>query len=98
MQKLNSVPDDQKQAFHYELMGVIAAESGKRQEAEDAYKKLLRKTRIGQCRSRFSSSNTSKAIGSMKQSACWTHSSKTIHLMPLSSPSEAIFTMLNRPG
>ena len=36
MQKLNSNPDDHKQAFHYELMGVVAAELGKRQEAENA--------------------------------------------------------------
>ena len=43
MQKLNSNPDDHKQAFHYELMGVVAAELGKRQEVENADKRALEK-------------------------------------------------------
>jgi tetratricopeptide (TPR) repeat protein len=43
IQKLNSVPDAQKQAFHYELIGVADAVSGKLQDAENAYKKALEK-------------------------------------------------------
>src|SRR5262249_49745977 len=39
----SSVPDAQKQAFHYELMGMIAKEAGKPQDSENAYKKALEK-------------------------------------------------------
>jgi len=42
-QKLNSVPDAQKQAFHYELLGAVAAQAGKPQDAENAYKKAWEK-------------------------------------------------------
>lgn len=40
---MNSVPDAQKQPFHYELTGMIASQTGKPQEAENAYKKALEK-------------------------------------------------------
>jgi len=43
MQKLNSVPDAQKQAFHYELVGMTDDQAGKLQDAEIAYKKALEK-------------------------------------------------------
>ena len=43
IEKINSVPDAQKQAFHYELMGVADAMSGKTLDAENAYKKALEK-------------------------------------------------------
>jgi tetratricopeptide (TPR) repeat protein len=42
MQRLNSVPDDHKQAFHDEFMAVVA-ELGKPQEAENAYNRALEK-------------------------------------------------------
>jgi tetratricopeptide (TPR) repeat protein len=41
IQKLNSVADSQKQAFHYELLGTIAAASGKLEDAENDYKQAL---------------------------------------------------------
>jgi tetratricopeptide (TPR) repeat protein len=43
IQKINSVPDAQKRAFHYELMGMTSAASGKPEDAESAYKKALEK-------------------------------------------------------
>jgi tetratricopeptide (TPR) repeat protein len=43
IQRLNSVPDAQKQAFHYELLGAIAAASGKLQDAESDYKQALQR-------------------------------------------------------
>jgi len=43
LEKLNSVPDDRKQAFHYELMGAVASREGKLGDAENAYKKALEK-------------------------------------------------------
>lgn len=42
-QKLAAIPDAQRQAFHYELIGMVAAQSGKLPDAEDAYKKALQK-------------------------------------------------------
>ena len=42
-QILNTVPDAQKQAFHYELMGMIAEQEDKIQESEIAYRKALEK-------------------------------------------------------
>jgi tetratricopeptide (TPR) repeat protein len=39
LQRLNSVP--QKQAFHYEILGTVLAQTGKAQEAENAYRKAL---------------------------------------------------------
>jgi tetratricopeptide (TPR) repeat protein len=42
-QKLAAIPDPQRQAFHYELIGMTAAQSGKLPDAEDAYKKALQK-------------------------------------------------------
>jgi len=38
---LASVPDADKQAFHYELMGIVASQAGKLQDAENAFKKAL---------------------------------------------------------
>jgi tetratricopeptide (TPR) repeat protein len=43
VEKLNSVPDDRKQAFHFELAGTIAAQANKLQDSERAYKKALEK-------------------------------------------------------
>jgi tetratricopeptide (TPR) repeat protein len=43
IQKIDSVPDVLKRAFHYELMGMAAAASGKPLDAENAYKKALGK-------------------------------------------------------
>jgi len=43
IEKINAVPDDKKQASHYELLGHAYAESGKTQDAETAYKKALEK-------------------------------------------------------
>src|SRR5215831_7666485 len=43
IQKINSVPDAQKQAFHYEAMGMAAAAAGKPQEAVKNYLKALDK-------------------------------------------------------
>jgi tetratricopeptide (TPR) repeat protein len=42
-QKINSVPDAQKQPFHYELLGLAYLASGKRQDAESTFKKALEK-------------------------------------------------------
>ena len=49
MQMLNSIPDSQKTAFHYELIGTTAEQAGKIADAESAYQKALEKdsTRIG---------------------------------------------------
>jgi tetratricopeptide (TPR) repeat protein len=43
MQKLNTIPDSQKTAFHYELTGMTAELAGKDADAESAYKKALEK-------------------------------------------------------
>jgi len=43
MQKLNAVPDSQKTAFHYELIGTTAEQAGKVEDAEAAYEKALEK-------------------------------------------------------
>ncbi len=43
IQKINTVPDDRKQAAHYELMGLAYSQGGKLPEAERAYKKALEK-------------------------------------------------------
>jgi len=43
MQKLNNVPDSEKTAFHYELIGMTAEQAGKTTDAESAYKKALEK-------------------------------------------------------
>jgi tetratricopeptide (TPR) repeat protein len=43
IQKINSVPDANKQAFHYEAMGMVATTAGKPQEAVKDYLKALAK-------------------------------------------------------
>jgi len=43
IQKLNAIPDDKKLAFHYELLGLVYSQSGRSQDAENAYKKALEK-------------------------------------------------------
>ena len=43
IQRINAIPDDKKQAFHYELMGLTYSQAGKLPEAEKAYKKALEK-------------------------------------------------------
>jgi len=47
IQRINAVPDAQKQAFHYELLGFANSQAGKAQEAENAYKKALEKDPAG---------------------------------------------------
>jgi tetratricopeptide (TPR) repeat protein len=49
MQKLNAIPDSEKTAFHYELIGMTAEQAGKIEDAEPAYKKALEEdpNRIG---------------------------------------------------
>jgi tetratricopeptide (TPR) repeat protein len=43
IQRINSVPDNKKQAFHYELLGLVYAQAGKYSDAENAYKMALEK-------------------------------------------------------
>jgi tetratricopeptide (TPR) repeat protein len=43
LEKLNSVPDEQKRAFQYELLGITALQTGNLRDAENAYKKALEK-------------------------------------------------------
>ena len=43
IEKINAVPDDKKQASHYELLGLAYSASGRMQDAETAYKKALEK-------------------------------------------------------
>src|SRR5262249_37580309 len=43
IQIINTVPDDRKQASHYELMGLVYFQAGRMQDAETAYKKALEK-------------------------------------------------------
>jgi tetratricopeptide (TPR) repeat protein len=43
MQKLNTIPDSEKTAFHYELIGMTAEQAGKIPDAESAYRKALEK-------------------------------------------------------
>jgi tetratricopeptide (TPR) repeat protein len=43
LQKINTVPDEKKQAFHYELIGMVYMQAGKPEEAEKAYRKALEK-------------------------------------------------------
>jgi tetratricopeptide (TPR) repeat protein len=40
---LNSVPEDQQQAFHFELAGMVAAQANKLHDSETAYKKAIEK-------------------------------------------------------
>jgi predicted Zn-dependent protease len=41
IQRINSIPDIQKQAFHYELLGMAYSEAARPREAEDAYRKAV---------------------------------------------------------
>lgn len=43
LQRLNGIPDGQKQAFQYELTGMAAAQQGQTADAEKAFKKALEK-------------------------------------------------------
>jgi len=43
IQKLSAIPDEQKQALHYELLGMVYSQAGKMQDAEKAYKTALQK-------------------------------------------------------
>lgn len=43
IQKINSIPDTDKQAFHYEAMGIVATAAGNPQEAAKDYRKALEK-------------------------------------------------------
>jgi tetratricopeptide (TPR) repeat protein len=43
IQRINTVPDAKKQAFHYELLGIAYSQSGKFAEAEDSFKKAQAK-------------------------------------------------------
>src|SRR4030095_2158013 len=43
IQRINLIPNDKKQAVHYELLGVAYSQAGKPQDAENAYQKALEK-------------------------------------------------------
>ena len=43
IQRINAIPENKKQAVHYELLGLVYSQSGKDQEAEVAYQKALEK-------------------------------------------------------
>jgi tetratricopeptide (TPR) repeat protein len=43
LQAINTIPDDKKQAFHYELIGTVYSRAGKTEEAEKAYRTALEK-------------------------------------------------------
>jgi tetratricopeptide (TPR) repeat protein len=43
IQRISAVPDSKKQAFHYELMGLVYSQAGKLQDAENSFKKALEK-------------------------------------------------------
>jgi len=43
LQRINNVPEEKRQAFHYELMGLAYSQAGKLQESETAYRKALDK-------------------------------------------------------
>jgi len=43
IQRLNAIPDDKKQAFHYELLGLTYSQARQLPAAENAYKTALRK-------------------------------------------------------
>ena len=43
LQRLQSITDDKKEAFHYELIGLAYAQAGKANEAEKSYKKAIEK-------------------------------------------------------
>jgi tetratricopeptide (TPR) repeat protein len=43
IQRINSIPDKDKQTFHYELLGSVYAQAGKLPESEAAYKAALEK-------------------------------------------------------
>ncbi|TMA04543.1 MAG: tetratricopeptide repeat protein [Deltaproteobacteria bacterium] len=43
IQRIQSVPENKKKAFHYELMGMAYSQAGNAHEAETAYKEALRK-------------------------------------------------------
>jgi len=42
IQKLNSVPDEKKHAFHYELLGLVYAQTGSYADSERAYRMALK--------------------------------------------------------
>jgi len=43
VQRINSVPDDKKQAYHYELLGLVYSQAARYPEAEKAYQTALEK-------------------------------------------------------
>jgi tetratricopeptide (TPR) repeat protein len=43
LQKINSVPETERQALHYELLGIVYSQAGKLEDSEKAYKKALEK-------------------------------------------------------
>lgn len=43
IQQINAIPEDKKQASHFELLGIAYSQAGKSQEAESAYKMALAK-------------------------------------------------------
>ena len=43
IQRILSVPDSKRRAFHYELLGMVYSRAGRSQEAETAYKQALQK-------------------------------------------------------
>jgi tetratricopeptide (TPR) repeat protein len=47
LQKIKSIPDEKKQAFHYEMLGAVYVQAGKLQESEEAFKKAIEKDPTG---------------------------------------------------
>jgi Tfp pilus assembly protein PilF len=47
IQRINSIPDSKKQAFHYELLGSVYAQTGNLKESEIAYRTALEKDPSG---------------------------------------------------
>src|SRR4030095_6317235 len=43
IQRISAIPDDKKQAYHYELLGIAYSQARQFQEAEIAYKKAIEK-------------------------------------------------------
>ena len=43
IQRINATPDDKKQAFHYELLGLVHSQAGNFADSEKAYKKAIEK-------------------------------------------------------
>jgi len=47
IQKIKAIPDEKKQAFHYEMLGAVYVQAGKLQDSEEAFKKAIEKDPSG---------------------------------------------------